>query len=100
MEEYKLWGIGWRVAKCELAAAYADAPIVKAPYTPGLSSRTPHMLGLRPDGKVRSGSNTQKRLWTEQLMQLLHNLAMCITSIARTVLVTGAGVRNPARGFD
>ncbi len=52
MEEYILWGTGWRAAKCELAAAYADVTIVKAPYTPGLSSRTPRMLGVRPDGKV------------------------------------------------
>ena len=53
MEEYRLWGTGWRTAKCELVAAYAGVPIVKAPYTAGLSSRTPRMLGLRPDGKVR-----------------------------------------------
>ncbi|DBB11178.1 hypothetical protein WJX82_002672 [Trebouxia sp. C0006] len=52
MEEYKLWGIGLRAAKCELVAAYADVNIVKAPYTRGLSSQTPRMLSLRPDGKV------------------------------------------------
>lgn len=52
MEEYRLWGTGWRTAKCELVAAYAGVPIVKAPYTAGLSSRTPRLLGLRADGKV------------------------------------------------
>ncbi len=52
MEEYRLWGTGLRAAKCELVATYADVNIVKAPYTPGLSSQTPRMLGLRPDGKV------------------------------------------------
>lgn len=52
MEVYRLWGTGWRTAKCELTAAYAGIPITKAPYTPGLSSQTPRMLGLRPDGKV------------------------------------------------
>lgn len=56
MEEYRLWGTGWRTAKCELVAAFADVPIVKAPYTPGLSSQTPRMLGLRPDGKVSSNA--------------------------------------------
>ncbi len=52
MEEYRLWGTGLRAAKCELVASYADVNIVKAPYTSGLSSQTPRMLGLRPDGKV------------------------------------------------
>ena len=56
MEEYRLWGTGWRTAKCELVAAYADVPIVMAPYTLGLSSQTPRMLGLRPDGKVSSNA--------------------------------------------
>ena len=56
MEEYRLWGTGWRTAKCELVAAFTDVPIVKAPYTPGLSSQTPRMLGLRPDGKVSSNA--------------------------------------------
>ena len=56
MEEYKLWGIGLRAAKCELVASYADINIVKAPYTWGLSSQTPRMLSLRPDGKVSVNS--------------------------------------------
>ncbi|KAL3153432.1 hypothetical protein ABBQ38_011767 [Trebouxia sp. C0009 RCD-2024] len=56
MDEFRLWGTGWRTAKCELVAAYAGVPIVKAPYTPGLSSQTPRMLGLRPDGKVSSNA--------------------------------------------
>lgn len=56
MEEYRLWGTGLRAAKCELVASHADIKIVKAPYTWGLSSQTPRMLGLRPDGKVSIGS--------------------------------------------
>ncbi|KAL0043139.1 hypothetical protein WJX79_010270 [Trebouxia sp. C0005] len=52
MEEYRLWGTGLRAAKCELVASHADIKIVKAPYTWGLSSQTPRMLGMRPDGKV------------------------------------------------
>lgn len=66
MEEYRLWGTGWRAAKCELVAAYANVPITKAPYTAGLSSRTPRMLGLRPDGKVSSNARACLSSFAEQ----------------------------------
>lgn len=88
MEEYKLWGTGWRTAKCELVAAYADVPIVKAPYTAGLSSQTPRMLGLRPDGKV-----------SRSILSSAADAPYC--GIAQDVVrVIGTSVGNPSRGSD
>ena len=48
-----LVGNAWRAFKCELTAAYAGVPLKKAPFTVGITNKTPTFLQWSPDGKVR-----------------------------------------------
>ncbi|KAF5833311.1 hypothetical protein DUNSADRAFT_10432 [Dunaliella salina] len=51
MAPYTLYGMGPRALKVQLVAAFANVEIQKAPFTMGITNKTPWYLKMNPNGK-------------------------------------------------
>lgn len=52
MTKLKLYGGGSRSLKCKLTASFAGVELELAPFTMGITNKTPEFLAINPIGKA------------------------------------------------
>lgn len=60
MGKSKFWGTGLDAARARAIASLSAAEIEIAPFTEGVTNKTPNFLALQPNGQVHRTSHDQR----------------------------------------